>query len=87
MDSEIDGEISYSLELFTNDSHKEVANIFYESFVTKNISKKQINLISGLTLLGVAGFHLSHPKRAVAILLRGIQVCGESLEDFDENMR
>jgi dTDP-glucose pyrophosphorylase len=85
--TEIDGENSFSLELFKNDSHKDVADIFYELFITENVSKKQIDLISGLTLLGVASFHLSHPNRAVAILLRGIQVCGEALEEFDESMR
>jgi hypothetical protein len=77
---------SYSIELFCDANHNSITEIFYEVFTSEKLNRRQINLISGLTLIGVASFHLSHPDRALAMLLRGTEVCGEALEEFLENL-
>jgi dTDP-glucose pyrophosphorylase len=77
---------SYAIELFHDANHTRITEIFYEVFTSDKLTRQQINLISGLTLIGVASFHLSHPYRALAMLLRGTEVCGEALEEFLENL-
>jgi hypothetical protein len=79
-------EISYSIELFRGINHEIMIEVFYEVFSSDQLSKQQIDVISGLTLIGVANFHLSHPERSLAMLLRGIEVCGEALEELLENL-
>ena len=77
---------NYSIELFRDANHDKITQIFYEVFTSDKLNKQQINLVSGLTLIGVASFHLSHPRRALAMILRGTEVCGEALEEFLENL-
>ena len=85
---EIESEVSqrYKIELFQSSAHREIQDIFYEIFVHEGLSKNQIELVSGLILIGVASFHVSHPSISLGLLLRGVEVSGQAMKEYYANM-
>jgi hypothetical protein len=76
----------YSLELFSNPFHLEIETEFYRLFVNSGVTSAELRLLSGLVMLGIPSFHLSHPERAIAIFLRGIELSQSALEELNANL-
>ena len=83
--NEINGS-AYTLEIFANENHAMIEEVFFTEFICDKIEKFKVRLISGLILLSIPSFHLDKPDKALAMFLQGIIETNNSLKEWHENL-
>jgi hypothetical protein len=75
-------ESEVSLEILESTFHSEIEFEYLTTYLNGHVDTEIAKLLSGLILLSIPGFHLDHSDRATAMLIQGIRICNEALEEL-----
>jgi len=75
-------ESEVSLEILDSAFHSEIEVEYLTTYLNGHVDTEIAKLLSGLILLSIPGFHLEHSDRAIAMLIQGIKICNQALEEL-----
>jgi hypothetical protein len=70
------------LEIYENSSHHEIENEYLNTYLNGHVAKPISKLLSGLILLSIPIFHIDKLDRATAMLLQGIRLTNDALQEL-----
>lgn len=70
------------LEIFDSPWHAELESDFLSIYLNGRFDQRIAKLLSGLVLLSIPSFHLDKFDRAVALLVQGLKISNEALEEL-----
>jgi len=70
------------LEIFESSNHREIENEYLNTYLNGRVTRPISRLLSGLVLLSIPIFHLDKMDRAIAMLLQGIRLTNDALEEL-----
>jgi hypothetical protein len=70
------------LEILDSPHHLEIEEEYLSTYLAGQVDRNIAKLLSGLLLISIPGFHLEHPDRAIAMLVQGLRICNQVLEEI-----
>jgi hypothetical protein len=70
------------LEIHENLSHYEIEKEYLNTYLNGHVAKPISRLLSGLILLSIPVFHIDKLDRAIAMLLQGIKLTNDALQEL-----